>query len=189
MGIRSIVMSQVVAQHIAASTGLLPGCVLATSFARGFMIPLLTHLKQCQPKLTIRVFVDGVKLRAVGDTPSDAAKAGAEAVVVAAKLFEAAKCKVSDKTILLASCAAAAKEMLRRIQNAGYDWLTASAARDLGGDTSYGARRSTKVRSQRQSQAARRAQAVANLVRSSRKFRNLVRPGLAASMRMGHRST
>ena len=185
IGCRQIIMSSQVAEVIAAATGILPGCVLATSFARCFMIPILSRLKEQMEDLTLRVFVDDVKLRRSGATTSEAAHKGATAVAQAAKLFEMAKCKVSDKTVLMASDAQTAKELVQRLRTAGFEWEYAKHSKDLGTDTTCGARRSTAVRQGRQQQAAMRARSVAGLVKQNKTARKLVRPGLGAGMRWG----
>ena len=185
LGIRQIMMSDQLADTIASATGLLPGCVLATSFARAFMIPLLSRLKSQMEDLTLRVYVDDVKLRRAGDTATEAAQKGATAIGQAAVLFEMARCTVSDKTTLMASNAATAKELVQRLQLAGYNWTWAKQAKDLGVDTSFGARRVTKIRQERFGNALRRAKSVAGLVKQNKVARKLIRPGLSAGMKWG----
>ena len=167
-----------VATAVQATSGILPGHPAAVSWARAVLYLILLALTKNHPKLSIRQYVDDMRLRSLAQTTSDAARGAATGMVWRTSGLIELGCEVSlSETKLLASRTCVGRELARRGKNKGQSDTLADHESDLGIDTSLSNQSRGKARVR-----ARRAGAP---IRANNQAQKIVLPRVGAGSKLG----
>ena len=165
--------------EVAPAGGLLAGDPQATSLARLLLLPAVRVWRSWYPRFSIRTYVDDITVQ-VADTPTALRDLVPNALELLDRELRAVGCIPGSKTTVLASRPAVARMIAGRLARKGLDWPAAVRGRDLGGDTTFGGRRTTRVQQGRLLKAGRRAAKAGILARMSKQARVLYKPGIAS---------
>ena len=167
LGVRILTLSGCIHKGILPSGGILPGCGQAVSLARAFLFAPFEATSKSVSGQSLREWVDDISCRLYG---THASLVATFPILLRALLTGLRRRKVQlspDKSGVLASSASLRRELVALARQQGCDEIKGLAtARDLGHDTSLGARRTVVVRRARM-HAGSKASAKINRLSSS----------------------
>jgi len=129
---------------------ILAGCGRAVSMARLYLLGPVAQLKDTTPSLRVREFVDDFAVKAIGK--KDEVRVGlVDGLTTFLDALKKKKCSISTKTEIIGNIQESRLWLVRKLKkhSAEFGFQQARSSRDLGIDTSAGARRTVKVQRKR----------------------------------------
>ena len=160
--------------EIYPTTSIVAGCTRSVCWSRCLLYQVLDDLHKNYRPLEVQSWVDDLAAR-VSHTREIAIAKAVEGSVALVEGLRARGCKLSPKSVVIASNPKVAKEVVEKLGQRGIQVGSALRARDLGSDCSAASRRTVQVQKGRLTAARKRLMRIKGLVRAHGEARKLVK--------------